>query len=261
MSGRPTVRIAKKPFESARTAADMFVAAAKECVQEKGKFFAALSGGSTPRAMHRLLAEEPYCLAVPWKDIHLFWVDDRCVPHTNPASNYGAAQEDFLDRIPVPPDQIHPMPTHILPEEGAIQYEAELKRFLPLDQDGLPLFDLIVLGIGQDGHTASLFPGQAALDEREKWVVAVKGGDPDVHRLTLTFPVLNQARQIVFLASGKEKASILKAVLEDRTTRLPAQRIQPVSGNLIWLLDEAAASLLSPEEIVVKFDQHVIICK
>lgn len=244
MSGRPTVRIARKPFELAKTAADLFVAAAKECVQEKGKFFAALSGGSTPRAMHRLLAEEPYCLDMPWKGVHLFWVDDRCVAHTDPASNYGAAQEDLLDRIPVPPNQVHPMPRHMLPEQGAIQYEVELKKSLPLDQDGLPLFDLIVLGIGQDGHTASLLPGQAALDETEKWVVAVKGGDPDVHRLTLTFPVLNRGRQIVFLASGKEKASILKAVLEDRTRRLPAQRIQPVSGNLIWLLDQEAASLL-----------------
>lgn len=252
MFRRPVVRIAEEPFELAKAAANTFVVAAKESVQEKGKFFAALSGGSTPRAMHRLLAEELFCLEVPWSDIHLFWVDDRCVPYANPASNFGVAREDFLNRVPVSPGQIHPMPIHILPEEGAVQYERELKKFLPLGQGGLPVFDLIVLGIGQDGHTASLFPGQAALDEAEKWVVAVKGGNPDVNRLTLTFPVLNQAGQIVFLASGREKASILKTVLEDGTLQLPVQRIQPISGNLTWLLDQEAASLLSDEKIVVQ---------
>jgi 6-phosphogluconolactonase len=139
------------------------------------------------------------------------------------------------------------MPVDARPQEGAFRYEEELKTLFESDHMDVPAFDLMFLGIGQDGHTASLFPGQSALDEQGKWVMAVKGGNPDVDRLTMTFPVINSASEIVFLAAGKGKAAIVKTVLENKDAGLPAQRIKPVKGQLAWLLDRDAASLLSEE--------------
>lgn len=228
-------------------AADLFSKNARDCVTKQGRFVVALSGGSTPRPVHRLLGQEPYCSHIPWYGTHIFWVDERCVRETNPASNFGAAKADFLDHIPIPATQIHPMPAEAFPEDGAKQYEQELKNFFGSDERCLPIFDLIFLGIGQDGHTASLFPGQRAVDEWEKWVVAVKGGNPNVSRLTMTFPVLNHAKQIVFLVSGKGKALVIKAIFEESNPPLPAQGVQPVSGRLMWLMDQEASSLLSGE--------------
>jgi len=229
----------------ASRAADMFRERARDCVANHGFFAVALSGGGTPRPVHRLLSQEPYVSHIPWTGIHVFWVDDRCVPETSPDSNVGAAREDFLSHIPIPPSQIHPMPVEALPEDGARQYEQELREFFVSDKNGFPAFDLVFLGIGQDGHAASLFPGHGALDERKRWIVAVKGGNPNVSRLTMTLPVLNSAREIVFLVSGKGKAAVTKAILEKRSPILPAQRIQPATGRLIWLIDGEASSLLS----------------
>ena len=207
----------------------------------------ALSGGSTPRAMHRLLAEEPHCSDIPWKETHIFWVDERCVPVDDPASNYGLAKKDFLHRIPIPIEQIHPMPGGVPPEEGAKKYQEEMEVFFQKGEEGFPLFDLIFLGMGKDGHTASLFPGKPSVVTSERWVAVVKGGDPDVYRLTLTYDVLNQAREIYFLVSGVGKAPIVKTVIEDKDAHLPSQKIQPMSGSLTWLLDKEAASKLSEE--------------
>jgi 6-phosphogluconolactonase len=231
----------------AMTAADIFATTARDFVAGEERFVVALSGGSTPRAMHRLLAEEPYRSGIPWPKTHMFWVDERCVPENSPASNYGGARRDFLDQIPVPPGQIHRMPGEISPEQGAVQYETELKGFFRLTEGDFPVFDLILLGIGKDGHTASLFPGKDVLDEGKKLVMAVKGGNPDVSRLTMTFPVLNRAGHIVFLVSGRDKASILKTVFENEEAGFPVQRIHPLSGRLTWLLDREAASLLSTD--------------
>lgn len=227
------------------TAADIFVKTAKDCVTRKGRFAVAISGGSTPRATHRLLAEEPYRSDIPWTRTHVFWVDERCVPEDSQASNYGAAKKDLVDRVPIPPAQVHAMTGEAFPEQGAMAYQTKLKAFFRADKGGLPIFDLIFLGIGKDGHIASLFPGQQALDEKEKWVVAVKGGDPNLSRITMTYRVLNGADHIVLLVSGKEKAAVVKAVLEEKHTDLPAQRIQLPNGKLTWLLDREAASLLS----------------
>jgi 6-phosphogluconolactonase len=231
-------------------AADIFSKNARDCVTKQGRFVVALSGGSTPRPVHRLLSQEPYCSDIPWNGTNIFWVDERCVRETDPASNFGAAKADFLDHIPIPATQIHPMPAEDFPEDGAKQYEQELKDFFGSNERSLPTFDLIFLGIGQDGHTASLFPGQRALDEWEKWVAAVKGGNPDVSRLTMTFPVLNHARQIVFLVSGKEKALVIKALFEETDSPLPVRGVRPVSGQLIWLMDQEASSLLSRERLI-----------
>jgi 6-phosphogluconolactonase len=222
----------------------MFSRIAEESVSLRGRFAVALSGGSTPRLMHRMLCDEPYLSMIPWNRIHIFWVDERCIPISDPASNYGAARADFLDNVPVPENQLHPMPMDVPPEQGAWAYQEELVRFFQTQPSKIPIFDLICLGIGTDGHTASLFPGQGALREKERLVVAVRGGAPDVDRLTMTFPLLNNGRQILFLASGKGKAMILKAILEGPPSRFPAQLIQPLHKNLIWLLDWEAASEL-----------------
>jgi 6-phosphogluconolactonase len=219
--------------------------AAERSVRRRGRFVAALSGGSTPREMHRLLAREPYLSGIPWEHTHLFWVDERCVPWSHVASNYGAARRDFLDRLPLRPGQIHPMPSGSLPDEGASQYEVELRTFFQTRPGECPVFDLILLGMGPDGHTASLFPDHPALSETERPVLAVKGGDPDVSRLTLTYPLINQARKLVFLVSGRSKAGAVKAVLQEKDPRLPAQRVRPAPGGLVWLLDKEAASLLN----------------
>ncbi len=227
------------------TGANIFTATAKKCATQKKYFSVAISGGSTPKSMHRMLADEPYRSEVPWNKTHIFWVDERCVPENNPASNYGAAKEDFLNRVPIPKSQIYPMPGEASPEDGATKYEKALRNSFQLEDGKFPVCDLIFLGIGTDGHTASLLPGQRALNEKERLVVAVKGGDPYVNRLTMTFPVLNHARHIVFLVSGKEKATVQKTIFENSEAGLPAQMIQPIEGNLTWLLDREAASLLS----------------
>ena len=229
----------------ARKGAAIFSRIAAESVALRGRFVVALSGGSTPRPMHRVLCEEPHLSTIPWNRTHLFWVDERCVPVTHPASNYGAARADFIDKIPIPEKQVHPMPVDLAPEEGAATYQSELIHFFQSQPSEIQAFDLICLGIGTDGHTASLFPGQSALSEKERLVVPVRGGDPNVSRLTMTFPLLNNAREIVFLVSGQGKASILKTILEGPPGRFPAQMIQPVHGNLTWLLDRDATSLLN----------------
>jgi len=228
-------------------AADRFTKRAKECVTSHGRFTVALSGGSTPRPVHRLLGQGPYRSEIPWTGTHLFWVDDRCVPETSPASNFGAAKQDLLDHIPLPASQIHPMPVAAPPEDGARQYEQELREFFASDKSGFPVFDWIFLGVGQDGHMASLFPGHDSLDEREQWVVVAKGGSPHVSRLTMTLPVLNSAREIVFLVAGKGKAAVMQAIFAESGTLLPAQRVQPVTGRLTWLVEKQASSLLSRE--------------
>ena len=229
--------------------ADLFAATARERVSEKGLFTVAVSGGSTPRPMHRLFAEDPYRSEVPWNKTHLFWVDERCVSREDLASNYGLARKDFLEKISIPAEHIHPMPVEIPPEEGARNYQEKINSFFQLENKEFPIFDLIFLGLGTDGHTASLFPRQRALDERERLVVAVKGGNPYVNRLTMTLPVLNRARQIVFLISGKEKARTLRSVFGDNQARLPAQKVHALYGTLTWLLDKKAAALL-PGEII-----------
>lgn len=226
-------------------AAGLFAMRAKECVQQKNRFSVALSGGSTPRGMHRVLAQELFISELPWPRMHVWWADERCVAPDDPTSNYGAAKRDFLDRVPLPSGQIHPMPGEMVPKDGARHYGDELVRHFQLRQGQFPIFDLIILGIGKDGHTASLFPKHDALNEQRRMVLSVKGGEPDVHRLTLTLPVLNRARQIVFLVSGKGKAEVVKAVLESKDTDCPAQRIQPGKGRLTWILDRDAASLIS----------------
>lgn len=228
-----------------RKALQLFARFADEGVREKDRFFVALSGGSTPVPMYRKMGEEPWRSAIPWNRTHIFWVDERCVPVRDPASNYGAAKGDFVGRIPIPPAQIHPMPGDLDPAEGAERYEAGLIGCFGLKPREFPVFDLVLLGLGRDGHTASLFPGQTSLDEDERLVISVTGGEPFLPRLTLTFPVINHARHAIFLVSGKGKADILRAVLDDKDETRPARRVRPGNGDVTWLLDRDAASMLS----------------
>ena len=233
----------------AEKGAELMYNTAKKAVARKNSFAVAVSGGSTPRAMHRLLSQEPYRSDMPWQKTHFFWVDERMVPFDHPDSNFGAAQTDLISMIPTPADQVYPMPAMMHPEEGAGLYQAKLKTFFQDSGSLDPVFDLIILGIGTDGHTASLFPGQPSSQEPDRWVLSVKGGQPDVFRLTFTYAVLNSARHILFLVSGDAKAAVVKTLIEDRQAQLPAAKIQPLNGKITWLLDQKAASLLS-EEIV-----------
>lgn len=239
------VAVADTPGELTLKALQLFLRTAKETLEKKDRFTVAISGGSTPRPLYKKMGEEPWCSEIPWERTHIFWVDERCVPPFDPASNYGAAKSDFLDRIPIPPGQIHPMPGDLNPVEGAREYEMGLARFFGLKPGAFPVFDFMLLGIGKDGHLASLFPGQESLNEKKSLVISVKGGAPFVNRLTMTYPVINHARHTVFLVSGKGKAQITKAVLDEKNETLPAQRLRPVKGRVTWLLDRDAASLLS----------------
>jgi 6-phosphogluconolactonase len=249
MNQKRKIIIADDPDQLAVRGAELFCKIAREATHTTGRFRAAISGGSTPRAMNRLLAREPVVSRIAWRKTHLFWVDERMVPADDPASNFGAAREDFLEAVPLPPKNIHPMTSDKSPPEAAADYQKDLKRTFRIEKGNLPVFDLIFLGIGQDGHTASIFPGDQTALATDLWVVAVKGGNPDVHRLTLTRPVLNNAATAIFLISGKNKAGVVKTLLAPEPTQLPARKIKPVHGELTWLLDRDAAALLPPEMI------------
>ncbi len=237
------VIVHKDAAELANAGATFFARSAGQALARTGYFSVALSGGSTPRGMHRILARESFHADIPWDRTHIFWVDERCVPFDDPDSNYGAACRDFLDSVPIVKHHVHPMPVTLDPREGAEHYQAEITGFFKTGADEIPVFDLILLGIGADGHTASLFPGTSALKEGKKLISVVKGGVPNVNRLTMTYPILNQAREIVFLASGKGKAAVVRDLLKKKQD-LPALGINPHSGNLTWLLDQEAAALL-----------------
>ena len=239
-----TVCVSDDPNRLAEKAADIFVADSGRSVDQRGVFAVALSGGTTPRGMHRRLVTAPWLAGIPWSHTHFFWVDDRCVPPESRESNYGTAKRDFLNDAPISPDQIHGMTCRLSPLTAAEKYQDRLLAFFTDAKMTVPRFDLIFLGLGEDGHTASLFPGQSSLVEQEKLVVATRGGNPDVDRISMTFSLLNLARHVVFLVSGLEKSRVTRMVLTQPGIHLPAQAIRPSGGRLTWLLDRAAASLL-----------------
>ncbi|MDI6853822.1 MAG: 6-phosphogluconolactonase [Deltaproteobacteria bacterium] len=227
-----------------RAAAELFATRSAEAVKLHGRFSVALSGGSGPVGFYELLARAPYRERVDWKKVHFFWGDERCVPEDDPRSNARLARRAFLASVPVPEDQVHPIRCHDAPASAAESYETLLKSYC---RGCLHTFDLAIMGMGEDGHTASLFPGDPALMEQERWAVAVYKADEDLYRVTLTTPVFNRSETVLFLVAGREKARALQEVLEGPydPQRLPAQSIRPVSGELLWLVDEAAAELVS----------------
>jgi 6-phosphogluconolactonase len=201
----PEIIVVPEASDLAEAGAALFEQTLADAVQRRGQAAAALSGGSTPRAMNRLLAESPFVDRIPWKHIHLFWVDDRMVAVDDPASNFGAARDDFISHVPISPPQVHPMPVLDPPTAGADAYSAELKEYFGSSP---PVFDLILLGIGTDGHTASLFPDQAEAHSGREWVLSIKGGQPYVYRLTLNYPVLKRARTTVASCCARMRCNI-----------------------------------------------------
>ncbi len=237
------------PQELFEAAAEEVVRAAKEAVAQRGRFTIVLSGGSTPKNLYNLLATNARTV-LPWDRMFFFWGDERHVPPTDPESNYGTAEETMLSKIPVAAGNVFRIPTENPDAAAAAEaYEHTLRKFFQLGPGEIPTFDLILLGMGPDGHTASLFPGTAGLQEKSRLVIANWVDKLKTSRLTLTLPVLNAARCVVFLVSGTDKAPALHAVLKGDAPgeQYPAKLVRPSQGSLIWLLDRAAASELLSE--------------
>jgi 6-phosphogluconolactonase len=222
-------------------AAELFASLSRAAIRSHGRFVTALSGGSTPRGLYSLLGTVPYCENIDWKKVHVFWVDERCVAPSHEDSNYKLAADTFLSKAAVPVGNIHRIRGEEGPEVAAAEYQEELHGFFIGSQK--PVFDLVLLGAGVDGHTASLFPGSVLLQERTRDVVPVYRKRPAVDRVSLTLPVLNRAANVLFLVAGKDKADIVYEVLKSgNQQRYPAGLARPVNGVLSWFLDEAAAS-------------------
>ena len=237
----------------ARAAAEHFVKLATQAIENRQRFSVALAGGSTPKALYTLLATDAFRSRLDWCSTHVFWGDERCLPSDHADSNYRMAREALLDHVPLPASNVHRMEGGDEPEAAAAQYERTLRVFFSesdsaeserLQQPGH--FDLVLLGMGADGHTASIFPGTVAVCERERWVVAHRVAQLGVWRITLTPVVLNAARGVIFLVSGRNKADRLREVLTRpyEPESLPAQVVKPSAGNLLWLVDSEAAACL-----------------
>jgi len=240
------IEVYPDPESLSRAAAALLVEQANLAVAARGRFSVALAGGATPRRTYELLAAPPLADQAPWDRVHIFWGDERCVPLSDPRSNARMAQAAWLDRVPIPGHQIHPIHCGLDPAAAAWQYEAQLREFFGGQP---PILDLVLLGLGQDGHTASLFPGPPVLKEAERWAAAIYVAAQDLYRVTLTAPLINQAAAVVFLVTGDAKAGTLREVLHGPRdpARLPAQLIQPHPGKLLWLADLAAAASLAQD--------------
>jgi 6-phosphogluconolactonase len=227
----------------ARAAAYHFVECAQQAINEHGSFAVALAGGSTPQAAYETLATVEFASTILWEKVHVFWGDERCVAPNHENSNYRMAFEVLLRHSPIPVKQIYRMEGELDPKEAAQNYEVRLRAFFG---QKVPRFDLILLGLGPDGHTASLFPGSKASEEKKHWVAANYVRRLSAWRLTMTAPLINQAANVTFLVSGEAKAEILRRVLAGRYSPedLPAQMIRPDRGQLRWLVDAGAAQLL-----------------
>ena len=235
----------------AEAAAERLAGVAEEAVARAGRFTVALAGGATPKGLYALLATEPYRARVPWGQAEIFWGDERWVPPEHPESNYRMAAEALLRHVPIRPGQIHRMRGEDPdPGRAAAEYEALLRETFGVAPGVPPRLDLVLLGLGADGHTASLFPGSPALRETERLAVAVFVERLGARRLTLTLPVLNEAAAILFLVAGGDKAEALRAALEAApgAEPLPAQLVRPREGTVTWLVDPAAARLLERKE-------------
>jgi 6-phosphogluconolactonase len=234
--------------EMALASARLFAAKVEQAVATRGVARVAISGGSTPKNTFKLLADPagPFVATVPWDKLQLFWVDERCVGPDDPESNYGVARELLLSKVPILEKNVFRMEGELDPEEAASRYESTLRNVMKLEGAESPAFDLVTLGMGPDGHTASLFPHTAGLDEMSRLVIANHVPEKDVWRISLTWPVINQAAEVVFEVEGAGKTEVLAEVLVGPRDpeRLPSQLIRPSNGKLLFLLDEAAAAKL-----------------
>jgi 6-phosphogluconolactonase len=240
MMGR--IEVLADPVALARRVAEWMTL---EVLAAPGGLRVSLSGGSTPKALYRLLASDDFVGRIPWRRVSWYWGDERFVPYDHPDSNYGMAREAMLSRAPVPPENIHPVTVDGSPEEAALRYERTLQAAYggAVLDPARPLFDVTLLGLGSDGHTASLLPGDPLLDERGRWVAAVTRGRPEA-RITLTYPAIDSSRRVAYLVSGAEKAPVFSRIRAGGGD-LPAGRVRPI-GDLIWFVDRAAAEGGSP---------------
>jgi len=239
--GERNVQILSDLEAISREAATLFVNVSRNSIAARKKFAAAISGGSTPRRLYTLLGSFPYRDQVDWYKVHFFWADERCVPKEDETSNFKNAFDRLLSKVPIPDGQIHRIKGEEDPEKAARDYETDIREFFGVS--GLPVFDLILLGMGEDGHTASLFPGSKSLEETARLVVPVYTEKPNQNRVTLTLAVLNNAAQLLFLVAGSSKTTVLSEILSDgeKKREFPAGRIRPVQGKVTWLIDREAA--------------------
>jgi 6-phosphogluconolactonase len=233
----------KDAAELSHAVAEWMAEAIAATLKNKDRFTIALSGGSTPKLLHKILAAPPYKDRIDWSKLHVFWGDERDVPFEDDRNNAKMAFDTLLNFVPVPPSQIHVMRTDVTPEESAAGYEAILHQYF----DATPAsFDLVLLGMGDDGHTLSLFPGTAAVHEEKAWAIAYYLKAQDMYRITLTKTIVNRSARIAFMTTGTGKANALKQVLEGpyNPDLFPSQEIKPSAGELHWFVDEAAAAEL-----------------
>ena len=228
------------------TLVERFLRACSDAIEKRSRFTFLLSGGKSPESFYRRLAGPDLQARLDWRKIHLFWGDERFVPPADSESNFGNAQARLISKIDIPPGNVHPVPTsEKSPEAAADRYESEMRRFFDLSGGAFPAFDFILLGVGEDGHVASLFPGMRQLDELHRWVVPVLSVHLKTRRISVTLPVINSGREIVVLAAGNRKTNIVREIFRvDSSRGLPVQRLDPVSGKLIFLLDKASAASL-----------------
>jgi len=239
------IQIFKDLPELSLAAAKLFVDSAAQAITARGRFLTALSGGGTPKPLYELLARLPYRNQIDWSKVHVFWGDERCVSRDDPGNNYYQAKQSLFDHVSLPADNIHRIVSELEPEDAAKDYARVLENFAETPYEW-PRFDLVLLGMGDDGHTASLFPGSQVDVTSPTIAVTANYQDRPAKRVSLTPLVFNTARRVVFLAVGKSKAETLANILngEYHPELLPAQRIRPTDGDLIWLVDEAAADKL-----------------
>ena len=236
------IRVMKDYEDLSRAAAHLFIERGKAALAKTDRFTAALSGGSTPRRFYALLGSSHYCNDLNWKRVHFFWADERCVPPDHEESNFKLVHDTLLSSIEIPPDNIHRIRGEEDPDRAAQDYEQDIKTFFGGDR---PAFDLIVLGVGTDGHTASVFPASKAVREIGLIVVPVFMNKPKIHRVTLTLPVINLAAHVIMLASGRSKAGIVREILsEQNRKKYPAGLVHPAGGDLTWLIDHEASEQL-----------------
>jgi 6-phosphogluconolactonase len=243
---KASVKIFPTLEELSWAAAARFEDLARICAIEKRNFCVALSGGLTPRLLYQILGSETFAGRIRWDNVHIFEVDERAVPPENPQSNFGMIRETLLSHISIPEENVHRMAGEAENlDEVCRQYSAELVRVLKPAKDEFPRLGLVILGMGPDGHTASLFPGSEALEEKVLWVRPNYIDKLKMKRLTLTFPILNAAEEVLLLVAGADKAETVRKVLEGPPGQFPVQRVDPVNGRMSWFLDEAAARLLN----------------
>jgi len=241
---KPRVHVLRDLEAISHKAANIFVSLFESSAAAQGKFTVALAGGSTPKRLYALLSSRRFRHKVDWPHVHFFWGDERCVPKEDPESNFKSAYDLLLSKVPVPAENIHRMKGEKDPAQGARDYEEDLRKFF--GTRGWPALDLIILGMGEDGHTASLFPASKSLAEKLRLVVPIYMKKHKIHRITLTLPVLNHAAQILFLVAGHAKADVLQKVLQGgrEKERYPAGLIHPGPAHILWLIDRETARKL-----------------